>query len=159
MATIFDKSVSGRKGVALPICDVPCTPCIPEAYQRKTALPLAELSELDVVRHFTNLSRKNFGVDTGFGENFVPAGFCLCPNSKHKRLATCPSLGPERYLMNFASIQIRDEFDKMIPAAKYAQTLHAALVKIVDLGMVFGSGPYSEIGAQSSKSSQRFIFE
>ena len=72
MATIFDKSVSGRKGVALPICDVPCTPCIPEAYQRKTALPLAELSELDVVRHFTNLSRKNFGVDTGF----YPLGSC-----------------------------------------------------------------------------------
>jgi glycine dehydrogenase subunit 2 len=72
MATIFDKSVSGRKGVALPICDVPCEPCIPEAYQRKTALPLAELSELDVVRHFTNLSRKNFGVDTGF----YPLGSC-----------------------------------------------------------------------------------
>ena len=72
MATIFDKSVSGRKGVALPLCDVPGEPCIPEAYQRKTALPLAELSELDVVRHFTNLSRKNFGVDTGF----YPLGSC-----------------------------------------------------------------------------------
>ncbi len=72
MAVIFEKSVPGRKGVALPTCDVPCTPEIPEAYTRQTPLPLAELSELDVVRHFTGLSRKNFGVDTGF----YPLGSC-----------------------------------------------------------------------------------
>ncbi|MBT3191218.1 MAG: aminomethyl-transferring glycine dehydrogenase subunit GcvPB [Verrucomicrobia bacterium] len=72
MAVIFDKSVPGRKGVALPTCDVPCEPHIPDAYQRKTKLPLAELSELDVVRHFTGLSRLNFGVDTGF----YPLGSC-----------------------------------------------------------------------------------
>ena len=72
MAVIFEKSIPGRKGVALPACDVPCTPKIPEAYTRRTPLPLAELSELDVVRHFTGLSRKNFGVDTGF----YPLGSC-----------------------------------------------------------------------------------
>jgi glycine dehydrogenase subunit 2 len=72
MAVIFEKSIPGRKGVALPASDVPCTPEIPEAYTRQTPLPLAELSELDVVRHFTGLSRKNFGVDTGF----YPLGSC-----------------------------------------------------------------------------------
>ena len=72
MAVIFEKSVPGRKGVVLPTCDVPCSPEVPKAYARQTPLALAELSELDVVRHFTGLSRKNFGVDTGF----YPLGSC-----------------------------------------------------------------------------------
>ena len=72
MAVIFEKSIPGRKGVDLPVSDVPCESTIPEAYARKSDLGLAELSELDVVRHFTGLSRKNFGVDTGF----YPLGSC-----------------------------------------------------------------------------------
>ncbi len=72
MAVIFDKSAPGRKGVKLPAHDVPCDQEIPPAYRRSTELKLAELSELDVVRHFTGLSRKNFGVDTGF----YPLGSC-----------------------------------------------------------------------------------
>jgi glycine dehydrogenase subunit 2 len=72
MAVIFDKSVPGRRGVTLPKQDVPCDASIPAEYRRSTPLKLAELSELDVVRHFTGLSRKNFGVDTGF----YPLGSC-----------------------------------------------------------------------------------
>ncbi len=72
MATIFDKSIPNRKGVSLPKCDVPTPADIAEEYQRKSALKLAELSELDVVRHFTGLSNKNFGLDTGF----YPLGSC-----------------------------------------------------------------------------------
>jgi glycine dehydrogenase subunit 2 len=72
MALIFDKSSPGRKGVALPKSDVPCTSSIPDCYKRKIPLALAELSELDVVRHFTGLSNQNFGVDTGF----YPLGSC-----------------------------------------------------------------------------------
>jgi glycine dehydrogenase subunit 2 len=72
MALIFDKSAPGRKGVALPKSDVPCTSSIPDCYKRKIPLALAELSELDVVRHFTGLSKLNFGVDTGF----YPLGSC-----------------------------------------------------------------------------------
>ncbi len=72
MRLIFDKSVPGRTGVSLPGCDVPCAPVLPETLRRQTPLTLAELSELDVVRHFTELSRRNFGVDTGF----YPLGSC-----------------------------------------------------------------------------------
>ena len=72
MATIFDKSIPNRKGVSLPECDVPTKADLPKKYQRKTVLRLAELSELDVVRHFTGLSNKNFGLDTGF----YPLGSC-----------------------------------------------------------------------------------
>lgn len=72
MSVIYGKSVSGRKGVSLPSCDVPVDHSIPESLRRGSELHLCELSELDVVRHFTELSRRNFGLDT----NFYPLGSC-----------------------------------------------------------------------------------
>jgi glycine dehydrogenase subunit 2 len=72
MPVIFEKSVHGRRGVRLGKLDVPMRNPIPPAYSRSAALELCELSELDVVRHFTGLSRKNFGVDAGF----YPLGSC-----------------------------------------------------------------------------------
>jgi glycine dehydrogenase subunit 2 len=72
MSLIFEKSAQGRRGVSLPECDVPKRNEIPEKYRRADDARLCELSELDVVRHFTALSRKNYGVDT----NFYPLGSC-----------------------------------------------------------------------------------
>jgi glycine dehydrogenase subunit 2 len=73
MAVVFEKSVAGRCGVSLPDCDVPEFPmAIPPSLRRQADAELPELSELDVARHFTALSRKNFGVDTGF----YPLGSC-----------------------------------------------------------------------------------
>ena len=72
MSIIFQKSSPGRRGVRLPKCDVPVNTEIPEKYRRSSDAPLVELSEADVVRHFTELSRKNYGVDT----NFYPLGSC-----------------------------------------------------------------------------------
>ncbi len=72
MSVIFKKSVPGRKGVGLPECDVPCTGDIPAEYRRSRDAELCELSELDVVRHFSELSRRNIGVDNAF----YPLGSC-----------------------------------------------------------------------------------
>jgi len=72
MQLIFEKSVPGRKGVMLPAADVPPAAALPAALQRSAPAGLPELSELDLVRHFTNLSRRNFSVDT----NFYPLGSC-----------------------------------------------------------------------------------
>jgi len=72
MKLIFEKGVTGRKGVRLPRCDVPGGPAIPEELRRKNSPDLPEVSELEAVRHFTELSRSNFGVDT----NFYPLGSC-----------------------------------------------------------------------------------
>jgi len=71
---IFEKGASGRIGVSLPELDVPCQnidSLIPRGLLRKK-LPLPELSEPEVVRHYTNLSKLNFSVDT----NFYPLGSC-----------------------------------------------------------------------------------
>ena len=71
---IFELSIPDRKGYSLPECDVPqqdLEKLIPPSLLRKE-LNLPEVSEVDVVRHFTGLSRKNFGVDSGF----YPLGSC-----------------------------------------------------------------------------------
>jgi glycine dehydrogenase subunit 2 len=72
MKLLFEKSVSGRRGVCPGPSDVPTSVNIKDDLLRDRSAALPELSELDVVRHFTELSRRNFGVDT----NFYPLGSC-----------------------------------------------------------------------------------
>jgi glycine dehydrogenase subunit 2 len=68
--TVYELSSPGRKGVRFPEPDVPSTP-LPDNLIRED-LPLPELAEVDVVRHFTALSRLNYSVDTGL----YPLGSC-----------------------------------------------------------------------------------
>ncbi len=72
MELIFEKSVSGRRGMHFPESDVPVKGTIPKEYQRLKNSELPEVSELDVVRHYTRLSQLNFSVDT----HFYPLGSC-----------------------------------------------------------------------------------
>jgi len=72
MQLIYEKSIAGRRGVRLPLSDVPAAAPLPTGLLRQEAAGLPEISELDAVRHFTNLSRRNFSVDT----NFYPLGSC-----------------------------------------------------------------------------------
>lgn len=67
---IYDKSSPGRRGVRFPEPDVPET-AFPEHLKREN-LPLPEVSENEVIRHFTKLSQLNHGVDIGF----YPLGSC-----------------------------------------------------------------------------------
>ncbi|HEV7129001.1 MAG TPA: aminomethyl-transferring glycine dehydrogenase subunit GcvPB [Ktedonobacterales bacterium] len=72
---IFEKGAPGRRAATLPLLDVPERPLdelIPAAYLRAEPAPLPEVSEIEVVRHYTHLSQRNFGVDTGF----YPLGSC-----------------------------------------------------------------------------------
>ena len=67
---IYEISTPGRVGITLPEPDVPLAE-LPEGLTREE-LPLPELSEMDVVRHFVRLSQLNHGVDIGF----YPLGSC-----------------------------------------------------------------------------------
>ncbi len=67
---LFELSSPGRTGFSLPECDVPKTP-LPEDRVRDD-LSLPEVSERDLIKHFTRLSQLNFSVDTGF----YPLGSC-----------------------------------------------------------------------------------
>jgi glycine dehydrogenase subunit 2 len=67
---LFELSSPGRVGCRLPEPDVPEAP-LPEKFLRQK-LPLPEVSEREVIQHFTRLSQLNFSVDTGF----YPLGSC-----------------------------------------------------------------------------------
>ena len=72
---IFEISAEGRRGYRLPGCkveNVNLEDVIPASLRRSEVLELPEVSEPQVVRHYTLLSNKNFGVDTGF----YPLGSC-----------------------------------------------------------------------------------
>ncbi|GAX90891.1 aminomethyl-transferring glycine dehydrogenase subunit GcvPB [Effusibacillus lacus] len=72
---IFELSRPGRVACSLPACDVPeqsIEELIPGDYVRKEPAELPEVSEVDLIRHFTDLSRRNYGVDNGF----YPLGSC-----------------------------------------------------------------------------------
>src|SRR3989338_7711891 len=85
---IFELSSEGRANNAqIPAKLADCGD-IPAAFLRQSPLKLPELSELQVVRHYTQLSRKNFSIDT----NFYPLGSCSMkynPRGAHK-LAMLP---------------------------------------------------------------------
>ncbi|MGG5255081.1 aminomethyl-transferring glycine dehydrogenase subunit GcvPB [Neobacillus sp. SM06] len=72
---IFELTKSGRVGYSLPEMDIPEVPIeqlLPDEYVRKDAAELPEVSELDIMRHYTALSKRNHGVDSGF----YPLGSC-----------------------------------------------------------------------------------
>ena len=68
---IYKISKENRIGYSLPSDSVDNFE-IEESLTRKTPLDMPEVTELDVVRHFTRLSQKNYGVDQGF----YPLGSC-----------------------------------------------------------------------------------
>jgi len=68
---IFEKSQPGRRGGELPRPDVPRADVPPELRRERPAR-LPELAEPEILRHFTELSTRNFGIDTGF----YPLGSC-----------------------------------------------------------------------------------
>ncbi len=69
---IFEHSRTGRRAYAQAPLQVAATDGLPERFRRARRADLPELSELQVVRHYTRLSQKNFSIDT----NFYPLGSC-----------------------------------------------------------------------------------
>ncbi|HEV8193622.1 MAG TPA: aminomethyl-transferring glycine dehydrogenase subunit GcvPB [Ktedonobacterales bacterium] len=72
---IFEKGAPGRRADVMPAMDVPTRSLddlIPADLRRAEPASLPEVSEIEVVRHYTHLSQRNFSVDTGF----YPLGSC-----------------------------------------------------------------------------------
>jgi glycine dehydrogenase subunit 2 len=81
--TLFDLSSPGRTGVSFPEPDVPHAE-LPDSMLRED-LPLPELAEVDVVRHYMHLSTFNYSVDTGF----YPLGSCTMKYNPKINEDTC----------------------------------------------------------------------
>ena len=80
---LCELSVKDRQGVRFPAPDVPRA-ALPENFLRND-LPLPELSEVDVIRHFTRLSQLNYGIDLGF----YPLGSCTMKYNPKVNEETC----------------------------------------------------------------------
>src|SRR5215470_8121705 len=93
---LFETSRPGRATAYLPESDVPDVPLealIPAVHRAWSAPPLPELSELDVVRHYSNLSTLNMSIDT----NFYPLGSCTMKYNpkRNERLAALPGVAAQ----------------------------------------------------------------
>jgi glycine dehydrogenase subunit 2 len=87
MKLIYEKSQAGRRGLSVPRPDLP-VPELPVEQRRSVPPRLPELAEPEVLRHFTELSTRNFGIDTGF----YPLGSCTMKYNPriNERLAALP---------------------------------------------------------------------
>ena len=119
---VFELSQEGRTGFSLPVNRFPAAPEIPSALKRQSTLNLPQVSEPDVVRHYTNLSQMNFGVDTGF----YPLGSCTMKyNPKiNEEMAALPGFAGLHPLME----------DSLVPGArKVYEEMNKALAAITGM--------------------------
>src|SRR5712671_3858965 len=88
---LFEISHPGRRTHRLPACDVPVAEVgdlLPASALAAQPPPLPEVGEIDLIRHFVNLSGRNMSIDT----NFYPLGSCTMKYNpkRHERLAALP---------------------------------------------------------------------
>lgn len=120
---IFELGHPGRQGVSLPTLDVPRKESlIPENYRRTRTARLPEVSESEVVRHYTNLSILNHHVDKGF----YPLGSCTMKyNPKaNEEMASLPG---------FANLHPWQPEDTVQGALRLMVELSEALCEVVGL--------------------------
>ena len=103
---LFESSRPGRKTEVFPRSDVPERPLdslIPVQHLADSALPLPELGELDVVRHYTNLSKLNMSIDS----NFYPLGSCTMKYNpkRNERLAALPGFSAQHPYQDESTLQ------------------------------------------------------
>jgi glycine dehydrogenase subunit 2 len=99
---IYERSRPGRRGLGIPTTDLPI-PEIPASLARKTPPRLPEIAEPEVLRHFTKLSTRNFGIDNGF----YPLGSCTMKYNPrvNERLVGLPGFRDLHPLADEDSIQ------------------------------------------------------
>ena len=87
MKLIYEKSQRGRRASSIPQPDLPAGD-VPEELRRAAAPRLPEVSEPELVRHFTALADRTFGIDTGF----YPLGSCTMKHNPrvNERVVSLP---------------------------------------------------------------------
>ncbi len=139
---LFDMSHPGRRTHRLPECDMPVAEA--EALLPGTALanelpPLPEVGEIDLVRHFVNLSGRNMSIDT----NFYPLGSCTMKYNpkRHERLAALPGLADLHPLQADASCQ------GMLQLLYEMQTILAEIAGLDAVALQPAAGAQGELSA------------
>ena len=124
MRLLYEKSQAGRRASTLPRHDLDAGE-LPGELRRRTPPRLSELAEPELVRHFTELSTRTFGIDTGF----YPLGSCTMKHNPrvNERLAALPG---------FRSVHPFQEVDSCQGALELMWGLERALAEITGLDAV-----------------------
>ncbi|WP_010303201.1 aminomethyl-transferring glycine dehydrogenase subunit GcvPB [Kurthia senegalensis] len=125
---VFELSREGRVGHSVPVLDVPevdLANILPAQFIREEAAELPELAELDIMRHYTALSRRNHGVDSGF----YPLGSCTMKyNPKMNETAA--------RMPGFANIHPLQDEDTVQGALELMYDLQEHLIEITGMDEV-----------------------
>ena len=125
MKLIYEKSKSGRRSSAIPHHDALPSAEVPEELRRAEPPRLPEVHELELVRHFTELSARNFGIDTGF----YPLGSCTMKYNPrvNERIVALPG---------FANLHPLQEEEGVQGALELEWRLQEILVEVTGLHAV-----------------------
>jgi glycine cleavage system P protein (glycine dehydrogenase) subunit 2 len=121
---LYEKTKAGRRGGRIPSHSLPKVE-VPKDLRRATPPRLPELAEPELLRHFTELSRRNYGVDTGF----YPLGSCTMKHNPrvHERLAALPG---------FADLHPHQDIEGCQGALELMWRLERSLAEIAGLDAV-----------------------
>ncbi|HLA86237.1 MAG TPA: aminomethyl-transferring glycine dehydrogenase subunit GcvPB [Thermoguttaceae bacterium] len=139
---LFELSRPGLSAVQLPACDVPTRPMaelLPGRAVADAPLPLPELSEPDVTRHFVNLSTLNMSVDT----HFYPLGSCTMKYNpkRNERIASMPGFA------GLHPYQPADTIQGMLELLWHAQEMLAEIAGLPGVSLQPAAGAHGELTA------------
>jgi glycine dehydrogenase subunit 2 len=139
---IFELSHPGRRTHYLPECDVPAPhvkDLLPAAALSVDPPPLPEVGEIDLIRHFVNLSAKNMSIDT----NFYPLGSCTMKYNpkRHERLAALPGMA------NLHPLQLDESCQGMLEILWQMQNILAEIAGLDAVSLQPAAGAHGELTA------------
>jgi glycine dehydrogenase subunit 2 len=139
---LFELSHPGRRCHRLPACDVLAAEVddlLPADALAEGPPPLPEVSEIDLVRHFVNLSTRNMSIDT----NFYPLGSCTMKYNpkRHERLAALPGMA------NLHPLQSDDSCQGMLELLWTLQELLAEIAGLDAVSLQPAAGAQGELTA------------
>jgi glycine dehydrogenase subunit 2 len=139
---LFELSHTGRRTHRLPPCDVPAAALadlLPASALTDEAPPLPQVGEIDLVRHFVNLSNRNMSIDT----NFYPLGSCTMKYNpkRHERFAAHPGMA------DLHPLQSDDSCQGMLALLWEMQNLLAEIAGLDGVSLQPAAGAQGELTA------------
>jgi glycine dehydrogenase subunit 2 len=139
---LFELSHPGRRTHRLPACDVPAAEAddlLPPDALAAESPPLPEVGEIDLVRHFVNLSGRNMSVDT----NFYPLGSCTMKYNpkRHERMAALPGMA------NVHPLQIEESCQGTLAMLWHLQNILAEIAGLDAVSLQPAAGAQGELTA------------
>src|SRR5438067_7364822 len=139
---IFELSHPGRRCHLLPACDVPgpsSAELLPASALAAVPPPLPEVGEIEVIRHFTNLSTRNMSIDT----NFYPLGSCTMKYNpkRHERLTALPGMA------NLHPLQSDESCQGMLELLWQMQNILAEIAGLDAVSLQPAAGAHGELTA------------